>query len=205
MAIGFVTAFPLSLALMFGIRDIDAVLDSSLPSAEIFNQITGSKGLTTFMTCWVIVVYYCVQTPTKSNLLLTFLVALTSQWVTAGRMTWAFARDVRWTRCLSNHLMLLTYSTAARNTILCLLFRSQPVARFPCPPNHPFRLLLLRLRPPLPRQYDRIQLHRDGCRSLPRKAENCSYYKLFHQCARKNRSSNQFPFNQNITYAIPQA
>lgn len=60
MAIGFATAFPLSLALMFGIRDIVTVLDSSLPSAEIFYQITGSAGLTTFLMCWVIVVYYCM-------------------------------------------------------------------------------------------------------------------------------------------------
>ena len=28
-----------------------------------------------------------------------YLVSLTSQWVTAGRMTWAFARDVRHTEC----------------------------------------------------------------------------------------------------------
>lgn len=73
MAIGFATAFPLSLALMFGIRDIDAVLDSSLPSAEIFYQITGSIGLTTFLTCWVIVVYYCdVNHTTHSDSGLTF-------------------------------------------------------------------------------------------------------------------------------------
>ncbi|MCJ1279557.1 hypothetical protein MMC21_007381 [Puttea exsequens] len=78
MLIGFSTAFPMSLALMFGIRDINAVLDSSLPSAEIFYQITGSKGIVTFMMSWVILVYYF---------------SLTSQWVTAGRMTWAFARD----------------------------------------------------------------------------------------------------------------
>ncbi|KAL8856519.1 MAG: hypothetical protein Q9178_006834 [Gyalolechia marmorata] len=78
MAIGLLTAFPMSLALMFGITDIDAALDSSLPSAEIFYQITQSKGIVTFMMCWVILMYY---------------MALTSQWVTAGRMTWAFARD----------------------------------------------------------------------------------------------------------------
>ncbi|KAL8710611.1 MAG: hypothetical protein Q9220_004835 [cf. Caloplaca sp. 1 TL-2023] len=63
VAIGFMTAFPFTLALMFGMTDIDAVLGSNLPNAEIFYQITRSK------------------------------VALTSQWVTAGRMTWAFARD----------------------------------------------------------------------------------------------------------------
>ena len=58
MCIGFLTAFPMSLAMMFGLRDIDAVLNSSLPSAEIFYQITGSKGIVTFMQCWVIVVYF---------------------------------------------------------------------------------------------------------------------------------------------------
>ncbi|KAL2040341.1 hypothetical protein N7G274_006784 [Stereocaulon virgatum] len=78
MCIGFLTAFPMTLALMFGMTDIDAVLNSKLASAEIFYQITQSKGIVTFMQCWVIVVYF---------------MSLTSQWVTAGRMTWAFARD----------------------------------------------------------------------------------------------------------------
>ncbi|CAF9935819.1 MAG: hypothetical protein HETSPECPRED_009909 [Heterodermia speciosa] len=78
MAIGFLTAFPMSLALMFGMTSIDAVLNSSLPSAEIFYQITQSRAIVTFMMCWVILVYY---------------MGLASQWVTAGRMTWAFARD----------------------------------------------------------------------------------------------------------------
>lgn len=78
MCIGFLTAFPMSLALMFGITNIDTVLGSKLPSAEIFYQITGSKAVVTFMMCWVILVYF---------------MSLTSQWVTAGRMTWAFARD----------------------------------------------------------------------------------------------------------------
>ncbi|KAL8969325.1 MAG: hypothetical protein Q9183_002054, partial [Haloplaca sp. 2 TL-2023] len=52
MFIGFVTAFPMSLAIMYGIRDIDAVLQSSLPSAEVFYQISQSKGITTFMMSW---------------------------------------------------------------------------------------------------------------------------------------------------------
>ncbi|KAI9718467.1 MAG: hypothetical protein M1828_006712 [Chrysothrix sp. TS-e1954] len=79
MLIGFLTAFPMSLALMFGVTDTDKVLDSKLPSAEIFYQITDSKTVVTFMMCWVILVYF---------------MALTSQWVTSGRMTWAFARDL---------------------------------------------------------------------------------------------------------------
>ena len=58
MCIGFLTAFPMSLALMFGITNIDTVLSSKLPSAEIFYQITGSKAVVTFMMCWVILVYF---------------------------------------------------------------------------------------------------------------------------------------------------
>ncbi|KAL8735112.1 MAG: hypothetical protein Q9166_000988 [cf. Caloplaca sp. 2 TL-2023] len=94
MAIGFLTAFPMSLALMFGMTDIDAVLNSSLPSAEIFYQITQSRGIVTFMMCWVILVYYSESARSAMGLpLMTSAVALTSQWVTAGRMTWAFSRD----------------------------------------------------------------------------------------------------------------
>ena len=95
MLIGFCTAFPMSLALMFGLTDIDAVLKSSLPSAEIFYQITGSKAIVTFMMCWVILVYFSEYLVLVCQIMLTILVSLTSQWVTAGRMTWAFARDVR--------------------------------------------------------------------------------------------------------------
>lgn len=58
MLIGFLTAFPMSLALMFGLTDIDAVVKSNLPSAEIFYQITGSKAVVTFMMCWVTLVYF---------------------------------------------------------------------------------------------------------------------------------------------------
>lgn len=97
MAIGFLTAFPMSLALMFGMTSIDAVLNSSLPSAEIFYQITQSRAIVTFMMCWVILVYYSkLDHSAKGILLMNPTVGLASQWVTAGRMTWAFARDVRW-------------------------------------------------------------------------------------------------------------
>lgn len=78
MGIGFVTAFPMFLALMFAVTDIDAILNSNLPSLQMFYQITQNRSVATFMMCWVIVLYY---------------MALIGQWITAGRMTWAFARD----------------------------------------------------------------------------------------------------------------
>lgn len=58
MGIGFVTAFPMFLALMFAVTDIDAILNSSLPSMQMFYQITQSRGIATFMMCWVVVLYY---------------------------------------------------------------------------------------------------------------------------------------------------
>ena len=68
MCIGFLTAFPMTLALMFGMTDIDAVLNSKLASAEIFYQITGSRGIVTFMQCWVIVVYFSEHLPPRDIL-----------------------------------------------------------------------------------------------------------------------------------------
>lgn len=58
MLIGFLTAFPLSLAMMFGITDMDAVLGSALPSAEVFYQISGSKSIMTFQMTWIILIYF---------------------------------------------------------------------------------------------------------------------------------------------------
>lgn len=59
MAIGFMTGFPLSLVMMLSMKDIDAVLKSPLPYAEIFYQITGSKAVTTLVLCWASLVMFC--------------------------------------------------------------------------------------------------------------------------------------------------
>ena len=78
MAIGLMTAFPLLLVMMLSIADADAILDSPLPYAESFRQITGSKVIATLIICWVTVVLFT---------------CLIGQWVTCGRLAWAFARD----------------------------------------------------------------------------------------------------------------
>ena len=59
LTIGFFTAFPLLLAMMLGMTDIDAVIDSPFPYAELLYQITGSKLVTTAIMCWVSMVLYC--------------------------------------------------------------------------------------------------------------------------------------------------
>ena len=78
MTIGLMTAFPLLLVLMLSMKDIDAVLDSTLPYAELFRQITNNRTITTLITCCVTIVLFT---------------ALIGQWVTCGRLAWAFARD----------------------------------------------------------------------------------------------------------------
>ena len=78
MTIGFMTAFPLLLVMMLSMNDIDAVLTSTLPYAELFRQITNSRTITTLIIGWVTVALYT---------------ALIGQWVTCGRLSWAFARD----------------------------------------------------------------------------------------------------------------
>ena len=59
MGIGLLTAFPLSLVMMLSMKDVDAVLKSQLPYAEIFYQITGSKAATTIVLCWASLVMFC--------------------------------------------------------------------------------------------------------------------------------------------------
>lgn len=79
LAIGIATALPLAVLTMLCATDIPAVLRAPLPYAEAFLQITGgNRALTTFLTVWITLVLFS---------------ALIGQWVTVGRLTWAFARD----------------------------------------------------------------------------------------------------------------
>lgn len=59
MTIGFMTAFPLLLVMMLSMADINAVLQSPLPYAEVFRQITDSKIVTTIMMCWITIILFC--------------------------------------------------------------------------------------------------------------------------------------------------
>ncbi|KAI9150864.1 Choline transport protein [Paramyrothecium foliicola] len=78
MIIGLVTSVPFIIAMMFVVKDLDAVRSAHLPSLELFHQATGSKtaalGLQSLLT---VLFYTCMP----------------SQWITCGRLTWAFSRD----------------------------------------------------------------------------------------------------------------
>ncbi|RKL23004.1 hypothetical protein BFJ68_g1208 [Fusarium oxysporum] len=78
MFIGFFTALPLFIALMYFMTDLDAVRSAPLPSLELVYQATGNRNITLFLTILLLIV---------------FILSLPSQWVTCGRMAWAFARD----------------------------------------------------------------------------------------------------------------
>ena len=76
LAIGFATAFPLIFIMMLSMTSTPAVLNATLPFAELFLQSTNSKAITTFVISWVTLVLFS---------------ALIGQWVTCGRLIWAFA------------------------------------------------------------------------------------------------------------------
>ncbi|PYH87691.1 choline transporter, partial [Aspergillus ellipticus CBS 707.79] len=73
------TSLPLFVALMFCMSDMDAVINSALPSMELIYQATQSRGATTFLSAWLLIVY------TSS---------IPSQWITCSRMAWSLARDI---------------------------------------------------------------------------------------------------------------
>ena len=95
MLIGLLSALPFFTVLMYTADDPELVASSPLPSIELFHQATGSRAAAVFMQTAVTMVYVC-QLPCQFFLLITDpqLVSVTSQWVTSGRMAWAFARDV---------------------------------------------------------------------------------------------------------------
>ncbi|PWY89149.1 choline transporter [Aspergillus heteromorphus CBS 117.55] len=73
------TCLPLFIALMFCMSDMDAVVRSALPSLELIYQATQNRGVTTFLSVWLLIVYAA---------------SIPSQWITCSRMAWSLARDI---------------------------------------------------------------------------------------------------------------
>jgi choline transport protein len=76
--IGFCTVFPWMIAFLFSTNDLAAVSASLFPILEVYYQALDSHAGATFFICWLLFLYFgagitCVAT--------------------AGRLTWAFARD----------------------------------------------------------------------------------------------------------------
>ena len=107
LAIGFATTFPLLLVMMLSMADMDAVVESNLPYAELFQQITNNKAATTFIMCWITLVLFS---------------ALIGQWVTCGRLAWAFARDGGLPYSTFFARISKRYGFPVRSTLLALVF-----------------------------------------------------------------------------------
>ncbi|KAL4964410.1 amino acid/polyamine transporter I [Aspergillus stella-maris] len=102
MLMGLLTTLPLFIALLLFVQDVDRIVDAPLPSVELIYQATGSKNVTLFLEIWILLVYICISPiPTKpyqpfeQPLIIYFKPAacIPGQWVTSGRIAWAFARD----------------------------------------------------------------------------------------------------------------
>ena len=107
LAIGFATSFPLLVMMMLSVANMDAVENSALAYAELFQQIMGSKAITTFIVSWITLILFS---------------ALIGQWVTCGRLVWAFARDggLPYSRYFAH--VSKRYGFPVRTTALTLVF-----------------------------------------------------------------------------------
>lgn len=96
MAMGVIIVIPWTVAILFCIKDMEAVQSSFLPSFEVFYQATGSKSAATALQAYLTFLYYSelLTRGTGTRSLTTLSACIPSQWVTCSRITWAFARDV---------------------------------------------------------------------------------------------------------------
>ncbi|KAJ5662903.1 amino acid transporter [Penicillium longicatenatum] len=78
MLIGMFTVIPWTIAFLFTLTDIDAIISSAIPIHTVYNQATNSETAATILTVWILFIYSG---------------ALVSCIVTTGRLTFAFSRD----------------------------------------------------------------------------------------------------------------
>lgn len=107
LAIGLATSLPLLVILMLSMANMDAVANSALPYAELFHQITANKIITTIIISWITLVLFS---------------ALIGQWVTCGRLLWAFARDGGLPYSTYFAHVSKRYAFPVRTTTLALVF-----------------------------------------------------------------------------------
>jgi choline transport protein len=78
MAIGLCTAVPMMTVLAVTMKDMDKVMHARMPAIEALYQATGSLSVTVGLSVLLTIIYASCLPP---------------QWVTCGRLAWAFARD----------------------------------------------------------------------------------------------------------------
>lgn len=78
LAIGLCTAVPLLAVLIVAMKDMDRSMNAGMPAVELLYQATGSTRVTVALSVLLTVIYAACLPP---------------QWITCGRIAWAFARD----------------------------------------------------------------------------------------------------------------
>ncbi|KAJ5165189.1 uncharacterized protein N7500_007019 [Penicillium coprophilum] len=78
MAIGLCTAVPLLAVLIVAMEDMDRVMNFGMPAVELLYEATGSTRVTVALSVLLTIIYIACLPP---------------QWVSCGRLAWAFARD----------------------------------------------------------------------------------------------------------------
>lgn len=78
MIIGLITVITWTIAFMFSVTDLDAVMTSPTPYMTVYFQAIGNTKVALFFTVWLWAAYFS---------------ATLSCYATSGRLVWAFARD----------------------------------------------------------------------------------------------------------------
>ncbi|KAI5459551.1 amino acid/polyamine transporter I [Mariannaea sp. PMI_226] len=89
IGLGIVTVIAWIIALMFAIKDIDAIIESPVPILEVYNQTLNNKVATTIWTVYYILLFYDI---------------VLNLFIFAGRTIWSLSRDggVPYSRFLSH-------------------------------------------------------------------------------------------------------
>lgn len=78
VGLGIITVVAWIIALMFVVKDVDAVIDSAVPILEVYNQALGSKVATTIWSVYYMVMFYEI---------------VLNLFIFGGRTVWSLSRD----------------------------------------------------------------------------------------------------------------
>lgn len=104
IGLGIVTVVAWIIALMFAVKDVDAIIASTVPILEVYNQTLNSRVATTIWTVYYIVLFYDI---------------VLNLFIFAGRTIWSLSRDggVPYSRSLSQ----LTWASPVRASAAMLV------------------------------------------------------------------------------------
>lgn len=104
IGLGFVTVLAWIIALMFVVKDVDAIIDSEVPILEVYNQALGSKVATTIWSVYYMVMFYEI---------------VLNLFIFGGRTIWSLSRDggVPFSKFFSH----LQWASPVRSTALMLV------------------------------------------------------------------------------------